>query len=151
MNMSFKKPISSLVLIYTEDFKVLLMERADKKAFWQSVTGSLEENETPRETAAREVFEETGINTNQYTLEDWHLYHVYEIYAHWRFRYAPDITHNTEHIFGLILPSIIPIQLSEHEHVRYLWVDWREAMDKVFSWTNVEAIKKLAEIHQLKL
>ena len=149
--MPFKKPISSLVLIYTEDFKVLLMERSDKKAFWQSVTGSLEENETPRETAAREVFEETGINTNQYTLEDWHLSHVYEIYAHWRFRYAPDITHNTEHIFGLKLPSIIPIQLSEHEHARYLWVDWREAMNKVFSWTNVEAIKKLAEIHQLKL
>jgi dATP pyrophosphohydrolase len=149
--MSFKKPISSLVLIYTEDFKVLLMERADKKAFWQSVTGSLEENETPKETAAREVFEETGINTNQYTLEDWHLSHVYEIYAHWRFRYAPDITHNTEHIFGLKLPSIIPIQLSEHEHVRHLWLDWRDAMDKVFSWTNVEAIKKLAEIHQLKL
>ena len=149
--MSFKKPISSLVLIYTEDFKVLLMERADKKAFWQSVTGSLEENETPIEAAAREVFEETGVNTNQYLLEDWHLSHVYEIYAHWRFRYAPDITHNTEHIFGLKLPSIIPIQLSEHEHVRYLWVDWRDAMDKVFSWTNVEAIKKLAEIHQQKL
>ena len=149
--MPFKKPISSLVLIYTEDFKVLLMERSDKKAFWQSVTGSLEENETPRETAAREVFEETGINTNQYTLEDWHLSHVYEIYAHWRFRYAPDITHNTEHIFGLKLPSVIPVQLSEHEHVQHLWVDWKEAIDKVFSWTNVEAIKKLAEIHQLKL
>ncbi len=147
--MSFKKPISSLVLIYTEDFKVLLMERADKRAFWQSVTGSLEENETPIEAAAREVFEETGVNTNQYLLEDWHLSHVYEIYAHWRYRYAPDITHNTEHIFGLKLPSVIPIQLSEH--VQYLWVDWKEAMDKVFSWTNVEAIKKLAEIHQLKL
>ena len=147
--MSFKKPISSLVLIYTEDFKVLLMERADKKAFWQSVTGSLEENETPIEAAAREVCEETGVNTNQYLLEDWHLSHVYEIYAHWRYRYAPNITHNTEHIFGLKLPSVIPIQLSEH--VQYLWVDWKEAMDKVFSWTNVEAIKKLAEIHQLKL
>ena len=149
--MSFKKPISSLVLIYTEDFKVLLMERADKRAFWQSVTGSLEENETPIEAAAREVFEETGVNTNQYLLEDWHLSHVYEIYAHWRYRYAPDITHNTEHIFGLKLPSVIPVQLSEHEHVQHLWVDWKEAIDKVFSWTNVEAIKKLAEIHQLKL
>ena len=149
--MSFKKPISSLVLIYTEDFKVLLMERADKKAFWQSVTGSLEANETPSEAAAREVFEETGIHTNQYALEDWHLSHVYEIYAHWRYRYAPDVTHNTEHIFGLKVPTAIPIQLSEDEHVQYLWLDWKEAMDKVFSWTNVEAIKKLAEIHQLKL
>ena len=149
--MSFKKPISSLVLIYTEDFKVLLMERADKKAFWQSVTGSLEANETPGEAAAREVFEETGIHTNQYSLEDWHLSHVYEIYAHWRYRYAPDVTHNTEHIFGLKVPAPIPIQLSADEHVQYLWLDWKEAMDKVFSWTNVEAIKKLAEIHQLKL
>ncbi|MSQ80327.1 MAG: dihydroneopterin triphosphate diphosphatase [Candidatus Methylopumilus sp.] len=149
--MVFKKPISSLVLIYTTDFKVLLMERADKKCFWQSVTGSLENNETPKDAAAREVFEETGIDTNKYTLEDWHLSHVYEIYSHWRYRYAPEITHNTEHIFGLQLSSPLPIQLSINEHIQYIWVDWKEAMDKVFSWTNLEALKKLAEIHQLKL
>ncbi len=149
--MAFKKPVSSLVLIYTEDFKVLLMERSDKKGFWQSVTGSLEENETPRDAAIREVFEETGIDSTQYHLEDWQLSHVYEIYAHWRYRYAPDITHNTEHIFALKVPATIPIQLSVDEHVQYLWVDWHDAMDKVFSWTNIEAIKKLAEIHQLKL
>ena len=127
------------------------MERADKKGFWQSVTGSLEENETPKDAAIREVFEETGINTSQYDLEDWKLSHIYEIYPHWRYRYAPDVTHNTEHIFALKVPATIPIQLSADEHVQYLWVDWRDAMDKVFSWTNVEAIKKLAEIHQLKL
>lgn len=127
------------------------MERADKKGFWQSVTGSLEENETPKDAAIREVFEETGINTSQYDLEDWKLSHIYEIYTHWRYRYAPDVTHNTEHIFALKVPANIPIQLSADEHVQYLWVDWRDAMDKVFSWTNVEAIKKLAEIHQLKL
>ena len=149
--MAFKKPVSSLVLIYTEDFKVLLMERSDKKGFWQSVTGSLEENETPRDAAIREVFEATGIDSTQYQLEDWELSHIYEIYAHWRYRYAPDITHNTEHIFALKVPASIPIQLSVDEHIQYLWVDWRDAMDKVFSWTNVEAIKKLAEIHQLKL
>ena len=149
--MAFKKPISSLILIYTEDFKVLLMERADKKGFWQSVTGSLEENETPRDAAIREVLEETGIDSTQYHLEDWELSHVYEIYAHWRYRYAPNITHNREHIFALKVPASIPIQLSADEHVQYLWVDWRDALDKVFSWTNVEAIKKLAEIHQLKL
>ena len=149
--MAFKKPTSSLILIYTEDFKVLLMERADKKGFWQSVTGSLEENETPRDAAIREVFEETGINVSQYDLEDWKLSHIYEIYPHWRYPYAPHVTHNTEHIFALKVPANIPIQLSKDEHVQCLWVDWRDAMDKVFSWTNVEAIKKLAEIHQLKL
>ena len=149
--MVFKKPVSSLVLIYRDDFKVLLMERADKKGFWQSVTGSLEENETPRDAAIREVLEETGIDSTQYHLEDWELSHVYEIYAHWRYRYAPNITHNREHIFALKVPASIPIQLSADEHVQYLWVDWRDALDKVFSWTNVEAIKKLAEIHQLKL
>ena len=149
--MAFKKPISSLILIYSEDFKVLLMERADKKGFWQSVTGSIEDNETPKDAAIREVFEETGIDTSQYQLEDWNLFHIYEIYAYWRYRYAPHVTHNQEHIFGLKVPTTIPIQLSKDEHVQYLWVDWREAMDKVFSWTNVEAIKKLAEIHQLKL
>ena len=149
--MAFKKPVSSLVLIYTEDFKVLLMERSDKKGFWQSVTGSLEENETPRDAAIREVFEETGIDSTQYHLEDWQLSHIYEIYAHWRYRYAPDITHNTEHIFAHKVPATIPIQLSVDEHVQYLWVDWHDAMDKVFSWTNIEAIKKLAKIHQLKL
>ncbi len=149
--MAFKRPISSLVLIYTEGFKVLLMERADRKDFWQSITGSLEDNETPREAATREVFEETGINTQQFTLEDWQLFHDYEIYDHWRYRYAPDITHNTEHIFALKVPSSTPIQLSADEHIRYLWVDWKDAMDKVFSWTNKEAIKKLAEIYQLKL
>ena len=149
--MAFKKPVSSLVLIYTEDFKVLLMERSDKKGFWQSVTGSLEENETPRDAAIREVFEETGIDATQYHVEDWELSHVYEIYAHWRYRYAPDITHNREHIFALKVPASIPIQLSADEHVQYLWLNWRDAMDKVFSWTNVEAIKKLAEIHRLKL
>jgi len=149
--MAFKKPISSIILIYTEDFKVLLMERADKKGFWQSVTGSVEENETPKDAAIREVFEETGINASQYHLEDWKLSHIYEIYKLWRYRYAPDVTHNTEHIFALKVPANISIQLSADEHVQYLWVDWRDAMDKVFSWTNVEAIKKLAEIHQLKL
>lgn len=149
--MVYKKPISSLVLIYSSDFKILLMERADKAGFWQSVTGSLEHDETPEEAATREVLEETGIDATQYSLEDWHLSNVYEIFSHWRHRYAAHTTHNTEHIFGLKIPTTIAIQLSPQEHVQYLWLDWREAMNKVFSWTNAEAIKKLAEIHHLEL
>lgn len=127
------------------------MERADKAGFWQSVTGSVEGDETPLEAAMREVQEETGIDTAQYHLQDWHASNVYEIYPHWRHRYAPNVVENREHLFGLALPSTLIIQLAPNEHVRYEWVDWREAAKRVFSWTNVDALKKLGEKYQLNL
>ena len=147
----FKTPISALILIHTKDLKVLIMERADKVGFWQSVTGSLELGETPIEAAIREVYEETGLDVKQYNLQDWHASNVYEIYPHWRHRYAPGVVENTEHLFGLELPSQLPIKLAPDEHVRFEWVDWREAAKRVFSWTNVDALKRLGERHQLKL
>ncbi|MGZ8258559.1 MAG: dihydroneopterin triphosphate diphosphatase [Methylotenera sp.] len=147
----FKTPISALVLIHTTDLQVLIMERADKKGFWQSVTGSLEHGETPLQAAIREVHEETGLDAAQYDLQDWHASNVYEIYPHWRHRYAPGITHNTEHLFGLTLHKPLPIKLAPDEHVQYEWVDWREAAKRVFSWTNVDALSKLGERHGLKL
>ncbi len=147
----FKTPISALVLIHTDDLQVLIMERADKKGFWQSVTGSLEQDETPIQAAIREVQEETGLNATQYTLQDWHATNVYEIYPHWRYRYAPEVTHNTEHLFGLLLPNTLPIKMAPNEHVQYEWVDWREAAKRVFSWTNIGALSKLGERHGLTL
>lgn len=141
--MGYKIPVSALVLIHTADLKVLLLERADKAGFWQSVTGSIEEGETPYQAAIREVQEETGLDALQYNFEDWQASNVYEIYEHWRYRYAPGVTHNTEHLFGLELPAPLPVQLAPDEHVRYEWVDWREAAKKVFSWTNVDALKRL--------
>ena len=127
------------------------MERADKTGFWQSVTGSVEGDETPLQAAIREVHEETGLDASQYNLQDWHASNVYEIYPHWRHRYAPGVVENREHLFGLELPSALPIKLEPNEHVRYEWVDWREAAERVFSWTNVDALKRLGEFHQLKL
>jgi dihydroneopterin triphosphate diphosphatase len=147
----FKTPISALVLIHTADLQVLIMERADKVGYWQSVTGSVEGDETPLQATIREVLEETGLNALQYDLQDWQASNVYEIYPHWRHRYAPGVVENTEHLFGLQLPSALPIQLAPDEHVRYEWVDWREAAQRVFSWTNVDALKRLGELHQLKL
>lgn len=141
--MSHKTPISVLVLIHTPDLQVLLLDRADKPGFWQSVTGSLEAGETLHETAIREVQEETGLEAGSYNLVDWQLSNVYEIYPHWRHRYAPGVTQNTEHVFGLELPEPLPITLNPREHLRYEWVDWREAVKRVFSWTNVEALRAL--------
>jgi len=147
----FKTPVSALVLIHTANLQVLIMERADKAGFWQSVTGSLEAGETPRQAAIREVLEETGLDATQYDLQDWQASNTYEIYPHWRYRYAPGITTNVEHLFALELPKKIAITLAPDEHVQYEWVDWREAAKRVFSWTNVDALKRLGERHQLSL
>jgi dihydroneopterin triphosphate diphosphatase len=154
--LNYKTPISALVLIYTQNMQtqglqILIMERADKAGFWQSVTGSVEGDETPLQAAIREVFEETGLDANQYNLQDWQASNIYEIYPHWRHRYAPGVVENTEHLFGLELPSKLPIKLAPDEHVRYEWVDWREAATRVFSWTNVDALKRLGEKHGMAL
>jgi len=142
----YKIPISSLVVIYTKQLEILLLNRVDKKNYWQSVTGSLEPNETPNDAAKREVFEETGIDTEIFLLKDWNLNHKYDIYPHWRHRYAPGTYKNIEHIFGLELPNKIFIHLSPSEHTAYEWVNIDEAKKKVFSWTNVKALEKLCEI-----
>ena len=141
----YKTPVSVLVLIHTPQLQVLLLDRADKPGFWQSVTGSVEGEESLRQTAEREVMEETGLTAARYNLADWQRSHVYEIYPHWRDRYAPGVTQNTEHLFGLELPTTLPVTLSPREHLRYEWVDWRTAAQKVFSWTNVEALKMLGQ------
>ena len=147
----FKTPISALVLIHTRDLQVLIMERADKAGYWQSVTGSLEAGESPKQAALREVLEETGLDANLYDLQDWQASNIYEIYPHWRHRYAPGVVENIEHLFGLELPKILPITLAADEHIRYEWVDWREAANRVFSWTNIDALKRLGERHNLIL
>ena len=138
----WKIPESVLVVIHTVAGDVLLIERADKPGFWQSVTGSLDALDEPLvQTARREVAEETGITTGD--LLDWQLDNVYEIYPVWRHRYAPGVTHNTEHVFGLTLPAVVPVTLSPREHLQHVWLPWREAADRCFSPSNAEAILQL--------
>ncbi|MBY0573705.1 MAG: dihydroneopterin triphosphate diphosphatase [Undibacterium sp.] len=144
--MPHKLPISVLVVIYTPELDVLLLERADKAGFWQSVTGSKDTlDETPELTAHREVLEETGIDSQQHQLSDWQLSNIYEIYPVWRHRYAPGITQNTEHVFGLCVPREISVTLAEREHLRYQWLSINEAADLCFSASNAEAILQLRE------
>lgn len=151
----FKIPESVLVVIHTPALDVLLLERADKPGFWQSVTGSKDRLDEPlRQTCTREVEEETGIcigsaEVPQAALRDWALNNVYEIYPVWRHRYAPGVTRNTEHVFGLTVPAGTAVRLAPREHLHYLWLPWREAADRCFSPSNAEAIlllpRQLAE------
>jgi dATP pyrophosphohydrolase len=144
-----KIPESVLVVIHTAALQVLLIERADKPGYWQSVTGSKDRLDEPLvETAVREVEEETGIVVGSdavplANLRDWDLSNVYEIYPVWRHRYAPGVTHNTEHVFGLCVPEGTPVRLAPREHLSHAWLPWREAADRCFSPSNAEAILQL--------
>ncbi len=160
MTAQYKIPESVLVVIHTAEMEVLLIERADRPGFWQSVTGSKdEENELLLETAVREVAEETGIVVQNLStpvpaaamfstvalenLQDWQLSNVYEIYPVWRHRYAPGVTRNTEHVFGLLVPRDIPIVLAPREHLNFVWLPHQKAADRCFSSSNAEAILQL--------
>jgi len=142
---NYKIPVSVLVVVYTPDLDVLLLERTDRPGFWQSVTGSQDEGETLLETAVRELREETGIDSTRWALTDWRRQNRFEIYPRWRSRYAPGVTHNTEHVFGLKVPQRLEITLQPREHLRHEWLPWRDAAEKVFSWSNAEALRELPE------
>jgi len=124
---------------------VLLLERADRPGYWQSVTGSQHPGESLTDTAIREVGEETGIDATRHRLEAWNLQNVFEIYPIWRHRYAPGVTHNTEHVFGLTVPRDVEVRVAPREHLQARWLAWREAAEQVFSWSNRKAILALAE------
>lgn len=146
-----KIPESVLVVIHTPQLEVLIIERADRPGFWQSVTGSKDRLDEPLvETASREVGEETGIVVGSRgvpvdALVDWHWQIEYEIYPVWRHRYAPGVTRNVEHWFSLQVPPGKEVTLSPREHVAYLWLPYEEAAARCFSSSNRDAILQLPE------
>jgi 8-oxo-dGTP pyrophosphatase MutT (NUDIX family) len=136
-----KLPLSVLVVVHTAEMEVLLLERSQRPGFWQSVTGSLDRSdETFEDAAARELREETGIAATAGRLRRWNVAYTFEIYAQWRHRFAPGVTHNTEHLFSLELAKPAPVKLAPQEHTAFAWLPWREAARKCFSWSNRDAI-----------
>jgi dihydroneopterin triphosphate diphosphatase len=156
-----KIPVSVLVVMISPAGDFLLIERADKAGYWQSVTGSLDfPDEQPLRAAVRELAEETGFKATpvQYptvleaslgdllqpgVLRPWPHSLQYEIFEHWRHRYPPGTTHNTEHWFMVCVPSEFIPKLAVTEHVGYAWLSAQEAAERCFSPNNAQAILDL--------
>lgn len=138
----YRIPESVLVIVYTDDADVLLLKRSAPFEFWQSVTGSLEIDEAAGETARRELFEETGL-ANEGRLYDTDRRRKFIIDPRWRGRYAPGVTENTEHEWHFRLPASCDVQLDVAEHSECQWVPIGEAINRVWSWTNTDALRIL--------
>ena len=142
--MTAKLPVSVLVVAHTAALDVLLLQRAARPGFWQSVTGSLDRpDEPPADAALRELREETGIRARQQDLRRWNLAYTFEIFPQWRHRFVPGTTHNTEHVFSVALAGCVPVRLAAAEHTASLWLPWEDAAAKCFSWSNRDAIRIL--------
>ena len=145
MPSGYKRPESVLVVIHTQDLQVLLLERALHPGFWQSVTGSREDNESYLETAVREVCEETGLVITPDQLRAWPGENVYTIMPEWRHRYAPEVTHNRERVFSLSLDQPVGITVAPDEHRAWRWLPQAEAAAACFSPSNRAAILALGQ------
>ncbi len=140
----YKRPESVLVVIFTVEGRVLVLQRADDPDFWQSVTGSLDPGEEPADTAARELFEETGIDVGEPGIDliDCQFSDSFIIREQWRYRYPPGTTRNKEHVFLARLATCQTIVLNNAEHLDSRWLTLNEAIDRCWSATNRQAIER---------
>ena len=152
LSAGYKIPRSVLVVIHAPDLQVLMMERASWPGFWQSVTGGVDREDEPlRDTAIREVREETGLDATRYELIDCGIEREFEIFQQHRHRYAPGVTHNLEHVFSMEVPGPLEVTLDPAEHLRYRWLPYRDAAALTLSWSNRDAILQLPKRRDVRV
>ena len=138
----FRRPESVLVLVYTDSGDVLLLKRSKPFEIWQSVTGSLHKGETHASAAKRELREETGL-IDEGKLEFTGISRQFTIDPRWRKRFAPGVVENVEYEYRYRLAGRVQINLSVKEHSKSEWLPVSEAANRVWSWTNRQAIEDL--------
>jgi dATP pyrophosphohydrolase len=130
------------VVVHSDAGDVLLLRRSKPFDFWQSVTGSLNDGEAHADTAARELFEETGL-TDEGMLTFSGVSRTFVIDSRWRNKFAPGVVENVEFEWRYRLVDKPDIVINDDEHSEYCWVPVDEAIAKVWSWTNRDALKLL--------
>lgn len=136
----YRRPESVLVVVYTDAGQVLLLERRDRPGFWQSVTGSLEPEETPAEAARRELTEETGLRGEPVDLRQSRRFEIFPAFRH---RFPPGVTQNLEHAFAFNAKEAVEVTPDPAEHRDSRWLHWMEAAALTGSWTNRQTIESL--------
>ena len=135
----YRRPLSVLVVVHTANREVLLLQRSNPFPFWQSVTGSLRPDETHREAATRELFEETGLR-DEGELVYTGVSRQFAIDPRWLSRFAPGVVENVEFEYRYCVGCSVEIRMSDEEHSAHRWLPLSEAIDLAWSWTNRAAL-----------
>jgi dATP pyrophosphohydrolase len=138
----FRRPVSVLVVVITDDGEVLLLRRAKPFDFWQSITGSLQTGETHAQAARRELFEETGLS-DEGALQYSGVSRQFVIDSRWRDKFEPGAIENIEFEWHYRLPARVAVEISRDEHFEYCWLPVATAAERVWSWTNRYALNGL--------
>ncbi|MBT8100870.1 MAG: dihydroneopterin triphosphate diphosphatase [Gammaproteobacteria bacterium] len=137
-----RRPVSVLVVVFSDDGYAMLLRRVKPFEFWQSITGSLEADESHADAAARELFEETGL-TNEGELRYTGVSRQFVIDPRWRHKFAAGAAENVEFEYRYRLPQRVDIGIHNTEHSEFRWLPIKEAADLVWSWTNRDALRSV--------
>jgi 8-oxo-dGTP pyrophosphatase MutT (NUDIX family) len=110
-----------IVVLKRERSRFLLLERAETKGDWTFAKGHTNENEKPKETALRELKEETGIE--EIEILDLPLIHEeYEV-----FRQGEKHLKINDYFIGFVERDNVEIEKEEIQSFR--WVAFEEALN----------------------
>lgn len=139
-----RAPFQILVLPYRKsgnEYEYAIFKRADA-GYWQGIAGGGEDNETPLEAAKRELFEETGIKSNNLLKLQFYS-HVpkTEFAAHKT--WSSDIYVIPEYYYAVeVIDEVIVLS---QEHTEYRWVDYDKGYELLYWQSNKVGLWELNE------
>lgn len=125
-----------IVFIKENPNKFLILERAKTKNDWTFPKGHTEEGESPKETALRELKEETGIAEIE-LLDTLLLHEEYEIIRHGEKKLKIN-----DYFIGFVDKDNVEIEKEEIQS--YKWVTYEEALN-LFMYERRKQVLKQAQ------
>ena len=128
------------VMMHDGQRVLLLHRRPERGNFWQPITGSIEEGEQPRDTARRELAEETGQDGDPEPID---LEQSFMIESHFLEAKHPPPIIATETAFVVEVAAGMPIRMDTAEHDDYGWFTFAEAYERIRWSDDREALEKV--------